>query len=98
MDNILIYYSLPSLSAFHVIEVNVYGPEVNGNRFHVLSRRMSPARVGSVTSSATQDTFFNSIIREWLSFSLCFFFFFFTKIYLFFLECRSSNESGIVLC
>ncbi|KAG4075100.1 hypothetical protein HA402_013495 [Bradysia odoriphaga] len=65
----------PSLTAFHVIEVNVYGPEINGNRFHVLSRRMSPARVGSVTSSATQDTFFNSVI-----------------------QCRSSNETGIVLC
>lgn len=54
-----------SLSDFHMIDVNVYGPEINGNRFHVLSRRMSPAKVGSVTSSATQDTFFNSIIRKW---------------------------------
>ncbi|KAJ6642832.1 putative L-aspartate dehydrogenase [Pseudolycoriella hygida] len=53
----------PNLSDFHIIEINVYGPVTNGNQFHVLTRRMSPAKVGSVTSSATHDAFFNSIVQ-----------------------------------
>lgn len=48
------------LSDYHVVEVEVTGPD----GFSVHTVRRNPARLGAVTGSATYSSFWNSLLGE----------------------------------
>jgi hypothetical protein len=52
----------PSLE-HHITEVELLGPDTGGPRYSLLLRRTSPAGVGAITSTATLDTFLDSMIQ-----------------------------------
>ena len=51
----------PSLE-HHITEVTLLGPDDGGPRFELFLRRSSPAGAGAVTSSATFDSFWKSLL------------------------------------
>lgn len=52
--------SCPRLRDYHVVEVEVTGPD----GFSVHTVRRNPARLGAVTGSATYNSFWNSLLGE----------------------------------
>merc|ERR1719367_2234017 len=53
----------PSIPNWHVVEVDVGGPEgPGGNNFQVKTVRSNPAGVGAVTGSATYASFLSSLV------------------------------------
>jgi len=54
----------PSIPNWHVVEVDVGGPEgPGGNKFRVHTERSNPAGAGAVTGSATYASFLSSLVR-----------------------------------
>lgn len=53
----------PKLIDWHIVEVEVTGPEVAGNSFQVKTVRMNPANPGVVTGTATYASFLSSMVR-----------------------------------
>ena len=53
---ILIFHFL-RLSDWHIVEVEAIGPTINGNQFNVKTVRSNTADPGSVTGSATYNSF-----------------------------------------
>lgn len=54
----------PSLTDWHIVEVEVWGPGniENNTAFHVKTVRRNPANVGAVTGSATYASFLSSML------------------------------------
>ncbi|XP_060075992.1 aspartate dehydrogenase domain-containing protein-like isoform X1 [Ylistrum balloti] len=54
----------PSLTDWHIVEVEVWGPGNmdNDTAFHVKTVRRNPAKVGAVTGSATYASFLSSML------------------------------------
>ncbi|KAK8752229.1 hypothetical protein OTU49_012626 [Cherax quadricarinatus] len=55
--------SNPLLTDWHIVEVEVTGPEVAGKNFTVKTIRSNPASVGAVTGTATYASFLSSMVR-----------------------------------
>ncbi|XP_064612812.1 aspartate dehydrogenase domain-containing protein-like [Liolophura sinensis] len=55
----------PSLTDYHIVEVDVWGPGdiEKGTAFHCHTVRTNPAKVGAVTGSATYASFLSSMLR-----------------------------------
>ncbi|XP_068211528.1 aspartate dehydrogenase domain-containing protein-like isoform X2 [Palaemon carinicauda] len=53
----------PKLTDWHVVEVDVTGPEVAGKDFNVKTVRNNPAAPGAVTGTATYASFLSSMVR-----------------------------------
>ncbi|XP_076361867.1 aspartate dehydrogenase domain-containing protein-like isoform X3 [Tachypleus tridentatus] len=57
----------PSLTDYHVVEVEVQGPiQPNGKKFFIHTVRKNPAPVGAVTGTATYTSFLSSMLVIWL--------------------------------
>lgn len=48
---------------WHIVEVEVIGPEIAGRRFSVTTTRKNPADPGAVTGTATYASFLSSVKR-----------------------------------
>ncbi|KAK7073966.1 hypothetical protein SK128_000455 [Halocaridina rubra] len=53
----------PKLTDWHIVEVDVTGPEVGGKNFNVKTVRHNPAAPGAVTGTATYASFLSSMVR-----------------------------------
>jgi len=53
----------PDLTDWHIVEVEVEGPTIRGNKFQVKTVRMNPADPGVVTGSATYGSFLSSLLK-----------------------------------
>lgn len=51
------------LKEWHIVEVEVTGPETAGRRFTVKTTRRNPANLGAVTGTATYASFLSSVKR-----------------------------------
>ncbi|XP_045583336.1 aspartate dehydrogenase domain-containing protein isoform X2 [Procambarus clarkii] len=55
--------SNPLLTDWHIVEVEVTGPEIAGKNFSVKTTRNNPADPGAVTGTATYASFLSSMVR-----------------------------------
>ncbi|XP_047478377.1 putative L-aspartate dehydrogenase [Penaeus chinensis] len=53
----------PKLTDWHIVEVDVTGPQIAGRNFTVKTTRNNPADPGAVTGSATYGSFLSSVVR-----------------------------------
>lgn len=53
----------PKLTDWHIVEVEVTGPQIAGRNFTVKTTRNNPADPGAVTGSATYGSFLSSVVR-----------------------------------
>lgn len=51
------------LTDWHIVEVEVTGPQIAGRNFTVKTTRNNPADPGAVTGSATYSSFLSSVVR-----------------------------------
>lgn len=62
---LILQFACERLEDTHYIKIKVVGPAVNGKHFEVTTERVSrTASKGSVTSTATFDSFLSSVIRK----------------------------------
>jgi hypothetical protein len=56
--------SIFSIGDWHIVEIEVWGPESDSNGFHVKTVRKNPAPVGDVTGAATYLSFISSMLGK----------------------------------
>lgn len=51
----------------HIVEIEIFGPGDDTNRFHVKTVRRNPAKSGAVTGNATYSSFLSSMLGKYIT-------------------------------